>query len=228
MHSCLSPCGDQLMTPNNIVRMAQLKGLDMIAVSDHNTAMHLGAIEKVAREVGIGLLPAMELTTREEVHLLAYFEQVEAAREFSRKIYEHLPPIKNRPEFFGPQVELNEEDEPVREEERLLISALDLGIDQLTEEIRAAGGLAVPAHVNRGNNGILNALGFIPPGAGYAVLEVCPTLPLAHKITTERVLHSSDAHQLGDILERVEYLELSAPTPEAFFNWARGENEEAG
>lgn len=90
LHSCLSPCGDELMTPNNIVNMAYLKGLDMIAVCDHNTARHLPAIKKVADAVGVGLLPGMELTTQEEVHLLAYFRTVEQAVEFSNVIYPHL------------------------------------------------------------------------------------------------------------------------------------------
>ena len=93
MHSCLSPCGDELMTPNNIVNMALIKGLDIIAVCDHNTARHLPAIARVAEEAGLPLLPGMEITTAEEVHLLAYFSSVDKALEFSDYIYPHLPPI---------------------------------------------------------------------------------------------------------------------------------------
>ena len=100
MHSCLSPCGDELMTPNNIVNMSKLKELDMIAVADHNTARHLPAIKKVADFVGVGLLPAMELTTQEEVHMLTYFRTVEEALDFSDYIYKYLPPIKNKPERY--------------------------------------------------------------------------------------------------------------------------------
>ena len=162
MHSCLSPCGDELMTPNNIVNMAKLKGLDAIAVCDHNTARHLPAIAAVAREVDLTLLPGMELTTAEEVHLLAYFRDVDAALEFSDYIYQYLPPIPNRPEFFGEQLQLDDEDEPVATEPRLLLTALELGLDELVAGINRAGGLAVPAHINRGANGLLVNLGMLP------------------------------------------------------------------
>lgn len=218
IHSCLSPCGDELMTPNNIVNMAGIKGLDMIAVADHNTARHLPAIAKVAKEVGVGLLPAMELTTMEEVHLLAYFRTVERAVEFSDKIYPHLPPIKNRPEIFGEQLELDGDDEPVRTEEKLLISALDLSINALTAMILESGGLAVPAHINRGSNGLLQALGFIPPGAEFSALEVSIGMPLPHRGMPDMIhLHSSDAHYLENMFERQEFLELDSPDPDGFF-----------
>lgn len=129
MHSCLSPCGDMDMTPNNLVNMAKIKGLDMIAVADHNTALQLPAVEKVAREVGVQLLPAIELNTREEVHMLSYFQTVEEAVDFSREIYEYLPPVKNRAALFGQQAIMDEDDEITGEEERLLISALDLSVE---------------------------------------------------------------------------------------------------
>ena len=126
IHSCLSPCGDLLMTPNNIVGMAFIKQLDAIAVCDHNTAENLPAVKEVADMMGVLLLPGMELTTREEAHMLAYFPDVDSALAFSRFVHEHLPPIANRPEFFGRQVIMNSQDEEVGEEEKLLISALDL------------------------------------------------------------------------------------------------------
>ena len=90
--------------------MARLKGLDMIAVADHNTAGQLRAVKAVADAVGVSLLPAMELTTREEAHLLAYFLTVEEAEDFSREIYEFLPPIPNRVSLFGRQAFMNEDD----------------------------------------------------------------------------------------------------------------------
>ena len=220
LHSCLSPCGDELMTPNNIVNMAYLKGLDMIAVCDHNTARHLPAIKKVADAVGVGLLPGMELTTQEEVHLLAYFRTVEQAVEFSNVIYPHLPPIKNKPAIFGEQQELDEDDEPAGTEEKLLISALDLSIDDLVPMILERGGLAIPAHINRGSNGLLQALGFIPPHLQFSALEVSIGMPLPHKgIPRDLVqLHSSDAHYLENMFERVEFLEMERPDADAFFD----------
>lgn len=223
LHSCLSPCGDELMTPNNIAKMALLKGLELIAVTDHNTARQLGAVASVCKQLGVGLVPGMEITTREEVHLLAYFPSVEQALNFSAYLYPHLPPIPNRPDFFGPQWVMDEEDQVADEEERLLISALDLSIDELTGEILRRGGLAVPAHINRGGNGLLNALGFIPPGAPFSALELTRALPCPPDPSLKGYihLHSSDAHRLEDMLERVEFLPLDKPTAGAFFDYVK-------
>ncbi len=210
------------MTPNNIVNMARLKGLDMIAVADHNTAGQLRAVKAVADAVGVSLLPAMELTTREEAHLLAYFLTVEEAEDFSREIYEFLPPIPNRVSLFGRQAFMNEDDEIVREEEKLLISALSLSVDALAERLRARGALAVPAHINRGANGILNALGFLPPGLPFDAVEVAPELPLPEKgIPALKRLRSSDAHYLENIFERTEFLDMSECSPRGFFDYIR-------
>ena len=220
MHSCLSPCGDMDMTPNNIVNMCKLKELDMIAVTDHNTAGQLGPIKLIADALGVGLLPGLELTTAEDAHMLAYFRTVEEAQAFSDEIYQHLPPIKNKPSLFGVQAYMNDDDEIIREEEKLLISALDLSVDDLFKMVTDRGGLAIPAHINRGSNGILQALGFLPPDIPFPALEVSIGLPLPHKgIPPVKQLHSSDAHYLENIFERTEFLDLDAPTPDAFFDY---------
>ena len=218
MHSCLSPCGDELMTPNNIVGMCKLKELDLIAVTDHNTAKQLPAVKAVADVMGLNILPGLELTTMEEAHLLAYFRTVEDALAFSDEIYPYLPDLPNRKDLFGAQLQMDEDDEVIYEEPKLLISALSLSVDELAARILARGGLAIPAHINRGSNGILNALGFLPPGVPFSALEVTTGLPLPHKgIPDLPQLHSSDAHCLENIFERVEFLELKEPTAEAFF-----------
>ena len=108
----------------------------------------------------------MELTTAEEAHLLSYFPTVEAALAFSEEIHAYLPPIQNRPEIFGPQQVLNEDDEQVGSEDLLLLNALSLSLDELVKRINERGGAAVPAHINRGNNGLLNVLGFFAAGIG--------------------------------------------------------------
>ena len=223
MHSCLSPCGDMDMTPNNIVNMAKIKGLDMIAVADHNSAKQLPSIKIIADAIGVQLLPAIELNTREEVHMLAYFRTVEEALAFSDRIYESLPKVKNRPELFGRQAIMNDDDEIIGEEERLLISALDLSIDDLVRMLKEAGALAVPAHINRGSNGILNALGFLPHGVPFSALEVKVGFPLPHKgIPDLKQLHSSDAHYLEDIFEAIEFLDLPECSADGFFDYILG------
>ena len=213
------------MTPNNIVNMAKIKGLDMIAVADHNSAMHLPVIQKVADFVGVQLLPAIELNTREEVHMLAYFESVDAAVDFSKEIYEYLPKVKNRASLFGQQALMDEDDEIVGEEERLLISALNLSIDDLTHMLIERGALAVPAHINRGSNGILQALGFVPPNEPFSALEVSVGIPLPHKgIPNLAQLHSSDAHYLENMLEPTEFLNLPECSPRGFFDYIKNWN----
>lgn len=222
IHSCLSPCGDQLMTPNNIAGMAMLKQLDIIAVADHNSAKNLPAIAHTCRQAGILLLPALELTTQEEAHLLAYFPSVEMACAFSNDIYNHLPPIKNRPSLFGEQQIMNENDEQIGTEPHLLISALNLSVDELVRRIHAAGGAAVPAHINRGNNGLLNVLGFIPPNLPVDAVEVSRELPCGADVSKYRVMHSSDAHYIENILERDVWLDLPEKSVQAAFDWIAG------
>ena len=166
IHSCLSPCGDELMTPNNIAGMAMLKGLDAIAVADHNSARNLPALAKTCAAMGVLLLPAMEITTAEEAHLLAYFPTVEAAVDFSGEIHAFLPPIPNRPDLFGPQQVLDENDEQVDTEEFLLLNALSLSLDELVERINARGGAAVPAHIKPRQQRPAQCAGFSAARAG--------------------------------------------------------------
>ena len=222
IHSCLSPCGDELMTPNNIAGMAMLKGLDAIAVADHNSARNLPALAKTCAAMGVLLLPAMEITTAEEAHLLSYFPTVEAAVDFSEEIHAFLPPIPNRPDLFGAQQVLNEDDEQVGTEELLLLSALSLSLDELVERINARGGAAVPAHINRGNNGLLNVLGFLPPGLEVAAVEVWRELPCQADVSRLRVLNSSDAHYLENMLEREISYEVSEKSVASLFTYIKG------
>ncbi len=219
MHSCLSPCGSDDMTPANLCGMAALKGLQMIALTDHNTADNLPAALKCCEAYGLLLIPGMEITTREEVHLLGYFPDVDTAVSFGQHVREHLPGKQNRPSLFGRQLIMNEDDEIIGEENALLIGATDLSLWQWTEEIRSAGGVAVPAHINRGSNGLLVNMGFVPEDLHFTCVEVWRDLPCPHTPQAGRhVLHSSDAHYLGDILEPEITMELPESTVSAFLN----------
>lgn len=223
IHSCLSPCGDALMTPNNIVGMAFIKQLDAIAVCDHNCARNLPAIQEVADMMNVLLLPGMELTTREEAHMLCYFRDVESCVAFGETVYAHLPPIPNREKFFGRQQVMNAQDEETAVEERLLISALDLGFEECERLIHATGGLCVPAHINRGSNGVLNALGFLPDGAHYDALEISKKVAMPPlDLTGYRLLESSDAHYLENILEPVFFVEARERSVSALFEAIEG------
>ena len=222
LHSCLSPCASDDMTPSNICGMAMLKGLQMIAVTDHNSARNLPAAKACADAYGLLLIPGMEITTREEVHLLGYFPNVDAALDFSEFLRGHMPAKKNKPEFFGNQLVMDEDDNTVAIEDELLIGACDLSFNQLVGIIRDRGGVPVPAHINRGSNGLLINLGFVPDDLDLTAVEVWRGLPCAHTPQAGRVvLHSSDAHYLGDIMEADVTIDLPEASVDAFLDYLR-------
>ena len=203
MHSCLSPCADDDMTPANICGMAYIKGLQAIAVTDHNTGRNLPYVKEAADHYGLIFLPGMEITTREEVHLLGYFQDVDVAVEVGEIFSEHLPKMKNKPDFFGNQLVMNTDDEVVAVEDRLLIGATDLSLGECAAIIREHGGAAVPAHINRGH-GLLTNLGLFPDDIEFPVAEIWKDLPINEKlISGKRIIWNSDAHHLGNILEAV-------------------------
>lgn len=218
IHSCLSPCADDDMTPNNVVQMAYIKGLDCIAVTDHNTALNLPAAQQVADALGIVLLPGIEVTTREEVHVLCYFSNVDAAVAFGELTYNHLLGIPNSKEIFGNQFILDGQDQPVGELDKLLIQATDISIDDLSKLCQAHGGICVPAHINRSSNSLIASLGFIPHNPVFNALEVARSAPVV-ETGRYKVLYASDAHTLGDISEREFFLDLEECSTNALFTY---------
>ena len=222
MHSCLSPCADDDMTPANICGMAYIKGLQAIAVTDHNTGRNLPYVKEAADHYGLIFLPGMEITTKEEVHLLGYFKDVETAVEVGEIFSSHLPPMKNKPDFFGNQLVMNTDDEVVDIEDRLLIGATDLDLEECTKIIREHGGAAVPAHINRGH-GLLTNLGLFPTEPEFPVVEVRNELDVNDKLVgNRRRLQSSDAHHLGDILEAVYDLPAERFSLGGLFDYVSG------
>lgn len=215
IHSCLSPCGEDDMTPNNIVNMAKLIGLDAIAVCDHNCAANLPAVEKVARDAGLMILPGIELSTAEEVHLLAYFKNAVAAFEFGEFIYDSLPAIPNNEDFFGHQYVMDENDEIIGKKEKLLISALPFYFNEAVDLIRERGGIAVPAHINKGANSLLQNLGFFPSDINFDTVEEWKGAACETDISRYIILHDSDAHNLADLSERENSIEAEDNTREA-------------
>ncbi len=223
MHSCLSPCADDDMTPANICGMAYIKGLQAIAVTDHNSARNLPYVKEAADHYGLLLLPGMEITTREEVHLLGYFRDVDTAVNAGEYFSGHLPKLKNRPDYFGNQFVMNTDDEVVAVEDRLLMGATDLSLAECAAYIRSMGGAAVPAHVNRGNNGLLVNLGFFPADVDFPVIEYWKDLPLNEKLTQgKRKIWNSDAHHLGNILEAVNDLPVERFSVGGLFDYLSG------
>ena len=207
IHSCLSPCGDDGMTPANIAGMAAVKGLDVIALTDHNSCKNCPAILKHGEEYGITVIPGMELTTAEEVHVVCLFPALGDAMAFDGYVYEHLLPIKNREDIFGKQQIMDADDQVTGNVERLLIGATDISFDQVFGLVEAYRGIAYPAHIDKSTTSLLSNLGFVPPDSSFTCAEIS-TFDHLHQIQKEhpyflqcKMLSSSDAHYLEDIRE---------------------------
>lgn len=205
MHSCLSPCGDTDMTPNNIVNMSLLKELDVIALSDHNTARNITAVRQAANGTPLLVVPAIEVCTSEEVHMLCLFEDFDACCAFGEYVYDAMPPVLNQPDIFGEQVIMNAMDEPDGTLDKLLINAADISIDRLLALLPDYCGFAVPAHVDKSANSIISNLGFIPPDYGFPCIEV--KNPPYECGFDGNVITNSDAHYLEHISEREHFIE---------------------
>lgn len=209
IHSCLSPCADDEMTPNNIVNMARLCGLDVIALADHNSVRNVrAAIDVSVREKGPLVIPAMELTTQEEIHAVALFPDMDSAEAFEKTVRAGQLKIKNRTEVFGRQLILNSLDDIVGEEENLLITATDLSIEKAALLTAYHGGILFPAHVDRASNGIISILGGISKSIGFTSVEVSPVCGEALKDSLRAegyiILHNSDAHFLSGFNEQAD------------------------
>ena len=209
IHSCLSPCSARDMSPNNSANMARLKGLDAIAVSDHNSAGNLPACRAAAEAAGLLFVSAIEAESAEEAHILCYFRTLDDALSMGEYLYKHLPDIKNLPKFFGEQLLMDGGDAPLGLEPRLLSQATLLGVDKIAETCRSLGGVPVPAHIDRASNSILSSLGFIPEHLKFHTVEVRSTDELPQKaLEGRRAIYSSDAHTLGAILERGHWIDV--------------------
>ena len=214
MHSCLSPCGDSDMTPNNMVNMSMLNGCDIIAVTDHNTALNCPAAMKVGKEAGVLVIPGMELCTSEEAHVVCLFETLEGALDFDSYVMKNTPNIKNRPDIFGHQFVMDHEDNVIREEENLLLNATMLSLEDGTKLVREFGGVCYPAHIDRTSNGAVAVLGAFPDWLSYTAYELSGSGVKADEkmknpaIKNLKCVVSSDAHYLWDMSEAENYFLL--------------------
>ncbi|WP_322175883.1 PHP domain-containing protein [Acutalibacter caecimuris] len=202
IHSCLSPCGDNDMTPNNLVGMAAMMGLEVIAITDHNTCKNAPAVMQVAKEAGILAVPGMELCTAEEAHVVCLFETLEGAMDFDRYIEQNMPHIQNKAEIFGEQRILDANDQMAGTLDSLLLVASSISADQVKGLCQQYGGTAFPAHVDRDSYSVIASLGSIPPEGGYTVAEVTRECDLAAlqaqypELKGMGIVRDSDSHYL--------------------------------
>lgn len=197
LHTCLSPCADGQMRPTAMVRQAKKAGLDMIGICDHNSAENVAAVIAAGAREGLAVVGGMEITSREEVHVLGLFRQDRDRVAFQDLVYENLPG-ENDERAFGEQTVCDEWDDPVGENHRLLIGATALSLEQIVDAIHEYGGLAIASHVDRERFSLVGQLGFIPKGLGLDAVEVSrpPSAGLEYDYP---VVVFSDAHFLEDI-----------------------------
>lgn len=224
IHSCLSPCGDNDMTPGNIAGMAALLGLEIIAITDHNTCKNAASVAAAGEEAGVLVIPGMELCTSEEAHIVCLFETLEGAMAFDGYIYKNMPHIQNKAEIFGEQRMLSPQDELVGTEENLLLVSSFVGVDDVLPLVKEYGGIALPAHVDRDSYSVLAALGTLPPEAGFTAFEAtrgCDMDALYQsnpELVGLQAVRDSDAHYLETLAEsEARVLELPEKSIKAVF-----------
>lgn len=216
------------MTPGNIVGMAAIKGLDVIALTDHNSCKNCPAFMKLAEQFGVMAIPGMEINTSEEVHAVCLFPALEQAMAFDLYVYERLMKFPNKEEVFGKQQIYNEEDEWVGTEPMLLINSVDISFDGLWELVDSYGGVMFPAHIEKGANSLIANLGFVPPDSKFRTAEL-KDLKKLHEVRNGnpyledcRIISDSDAHYLGDIREPRLTIPVREKSVEAVLRYLKG------
>ncbi len=213
IHSCLSPCADNDMTPENIAGMASLNGLNIVALTDHNTTKNCRAFFSAAKKYGIVPVAGIEMTTAEDVHVVALFPTLESAEEFEEEYRKYRILYKNRKDIFGDQLVFGENDRLIGEEEDLLLNASILSIEESVKLVKRFGGAAFPAHIDREENGIISALGALPEKPHFDCIEMRDREKIQeytekYGLEAKKILVDSDAHYLWDISEAENYVML--------------------
>ena len=229
LHSCLSPCGDDEMTPYNLVNMAKIFGYDIIALTDHNSCLNCRSAMKIGEEIGITVVPGMELCTSEEIHCICLFPDAERAEAFSSFIRGTLPSVKNREKIFGQQLIMDTQDGILGKEELLLTTASSISIDALPELVAEYSGVCYPAHIDRNSYSIISSLGDFSPDLKVSCFELTPKADEKEyfekypSTNGKKVIRSSDAHYLTNMREPEFYVELPENTASALIRHLKGE-----
>lgn len=213
LHSCLSPCGDEDNTPNNIAGMASLCGLNIIALTDHNTCKNCPSFYEAAKRYGIIPIAGMELTTAEDIHVICLFEELENAMAFDSEIDKRRIKIENRKDIFGNQYILDGDDNIIGEDKYLLPNATTVSLEEVPGLVAGFGGISYPAHIDRRSNGVISILGTFPETPDFKIIEINRKEKVGeyvekYSLEDKRVIISSDAHYLVDMRDKENYFEL--------------------
>jgi len=220
IHTCLSPCAELDMSPLAVVNKASGKGIDIIAVTDHNSAENVLAAQRAALDTDLTVLAGMEISSSEEAHILALFNKVETAIALQDIVYSNMLPGENDEKMYGEQIVANEYDEVLGFNKRLLIGGTLLPAQDVLNTIHSLGGLAVASHIDKEVFSIISQLGFITEDMGFDALEMSRNMERnTAEITFQMYnsyawISSSDAHHPEDIGKRTVSFFIQEPTIE--------------
>lgn len=224
VHSCLSPCAENDMTPVTIVAFAKLSGLDFIAISDHNAIGSVEVALKAGHEYGITVVPAVEIQTEEDIHILCLFDSFQKLRAF----YNEIPftVLKNVPEIYGDQLIMDEDDNIVGHDDRLLLHGAKITPKKVKALAERYDGVAIPAHVDREGNSMLSILGVIEDEFNMIEISTKASEEYCEEFRkTHTVLVDSDAHTLESI-GLVSEIDLPDDSIFSLMNYLRKKNVE--
>ena len=215
-HTLLSPCGSLEMTPSAIVARAKELEINILGITDHNTTRQVALVKDLAEREGIFVLQGAEVNTKEEIHCLCFMPSDCELSTFQAYIDQYMPDIPNRPDLFGDQVQINEKEEIVYEEKRLLLSAINQSIEEVEQEVHRLGGIFIPAHINRKLYALCTQIGFYPEHLIVDALEIFPAMPIPDHLPSHiKLIQDSDAHTLEEMGQRTNLFDIEAPSFEA-------------
>ena len=211
IHTALSPCAAQDMTPPAIVAAAVQAGLNMIAICDHNSAGNVRAVQDAAHHAAheaaadtLTVIAGMEITTAEEVHVLGLFPDADRALAAAAVVQRTLPAARKPARGFGVQSLMDAEGRTVGVDRAMLSAASALDLAAALALVREHGGLAIASHVDRPSFSVLSQLGMIPPDARFDAVEMSVAgRRLGRTAEVERlglpVVCSSDGHSPEEV-----------------------------
>lgn len=226
IHTALSPCASDDMTPDNIVAASRERNLDVIGIADHNSAANVRAVVAAADSFDLVVLPCLEVQTSEEVHVLCVFDDLESVAAWQEHVYRHLPDRANDEEIFGRQHLYDESGILSGSENQLLLVSADLTLESVFEVVSVLGGVCIPAHVDRRSFGLLGVLGFVPESLDISAVEVSPNFPGDDGLSipdSAATVRFSDAHTLSDLGNQFTTMWMEAPTVECLMQAFRGD-----
>ncbi|HNS72490.1 MAG TPA: PHP domain-containing protein [bacterium] len=229
IHTVLSPCSELTMGPQDIVRTAIHQGLDFIAITDHNSAENVPAVQRAAQGTRLQVFPGIEVSTREEIHMITLFPALEQLFDFQEWLYSQLQEGENDPSLWGPQLVVDERENIVAENMRLLGLPIHAPYDQVVRETVAREGIIYPAHIDRRANSMVRTLGFLPADLPFRIVELSRRANLADAVerysgSGMQLITASDAHDVEQIGTARSWFRMSEPSFPELLLACRGEN----